>query len=211
MFSWRYPGESRRVAGRMWTRKAKDPKAWVVCPWHCFGRSWISSTMGGSLYQFQLFLVYLYVIKHDNWQFLIYRRFPMQIPSNHLWLAEGISFVSASHSFSIFFQSVAPAGLACAVCSGYGWIWRWAVVSLRSYLFFVFSASIRKAERLKQGNVERPVLVGGLDFFFPYIGNNHPNWLIFFRGVETTNQRLFLVLGRRSNSSLIIREQVFLG
>ena len=27
--------------------------------------------------------------------------------------------------------------------------------------------------------------VGGLehDFYFPYIGNNHPNWLIFFRGV----------------------------
>ena len=25
-------------------------------------------------------------------------------------------------------------------------------------------------------------------FVFPYIGNNHPNWLIFFRGVETTNQ-----------------------
>ena len=24
--------------------------------------------------------------------------------------------------------------------------------------------------------------------FFPYIGNNHPNWLIFFRGVQTTNQ-----------------------
>ena len=24
--------------------------------------------------------------------------------------------------------------------------------------------------------------------FFPYIGNNHPNWPIFFRGVETTNQ-----------------------
>ena len=24
--------------------------------------------------------------------------------------------------------------------------------------------------------------------FFPYIGNNHPNWLIFFRVVETTNQ-----------------------
>ena len=23
---------------------------------------------------------------------------------------------------------------------------------------------------------------------FPYIGNNNPNWLIFFRGVETTNQ-----------------------
>ena len=31
--------------------------------------------------------------------------------------------------------------------------------------------------------------VGGLEhnFIFPYVGNNHPNWLIFFR-VETTNQ-----------------------
>ena len=26
-------------------------------------------------------------------------------------------------------------------------------------------------------------------FIFPYIGDNHPSWLIFFRGVETTNQR----------------------
>ena len=25
-------------------------------------------------------------------------------------------------------------------------------------------------------------------FIFPYIGDNNPNWLIFFRGVETTNQ-----------------------
>ena len=28
----------------------------------------------------------------------------------------------------------------------------------------------------------------GTFFIFPYVGNNHPNWLIFFRGVETTNQ-----------------------
>ena len=28
----------------------------------------------------------------------------------------------------------------------------------------------------------------GTFFCFPYIGNNHPNWLIFFRGVQTTNQ-----------------------
>ena len=27
-------------------------------------------------------------------------------------------------------------------------------------------------------------------FSFPYIGNNNPNWLIFFGGVETTNQSL---------------------
>ena len=32
-------------------------------------------------------------------------------------------------------------------------------------------------------------LVVWLPFFiFPYIGNNHPNWLICFRGVQTTNQ-----------------------
>ena len=37
---------------------------------------------------------------------------------------------------------------------------------------------------------EKTHLVGALEhaFVFPYIGNNHPNWLIFFRGVETTNQ-----------------------
>ena len=28
----------------------------------------------------------------------------------------------------------------------------------------------------------------GTSFIFPYIGDNHPNWLIFFQGVETTNQ-----------------------
>ena len=31
----------------------------------------------------------------------------------------------------------------------------------------------------------------GTFFIFPYIGNNHPNWLIFFRGVQTTNQLRF--------------------
>ena len=28
----------------------------------------------------------------------------------------------------------------------------------------------------------------GVFFDFPYVGNNHPNWLTFFRGVEATNQ-----------------------
>ena len=38
-------------------------------------------------------------------------------------------------------------------------------------------------------NSDEPYLVGGLDFVhvFPYIGNNDPNRLLFFRGVETTN------------------------
>jgi hypothetical protein len=25
-------------------------------------------------------------------------------------------------------------------------------------------------------------------YIFPYIGNNNPNWLSYFSGVETTNQ-----------------------
>ena len=31
----------------------------------------------------------------------------------------------------------------------------------------------------------------GTCFIFPYIGKNPPNWLIFFRGVETTKQQIF--------------------
>ena len=31
-------------------------------------------------------------------------------------------------------------------------------------------------------------LVGGLEYIFPYVGNNHTNWLIFFKIVKTTNQ-----------------------
>ena len=43
------------------------------------------------------------------------------------------------------------------------------------------------------GNEMKQPLVGGLEqeiYFsiYIYIGKNHPNWLIFFRGVETTNQ-----------------------
>ena len=32
----------------------------------------------------------------------------------------------------------------------------------------------------------------GTCFIFPYIGSNIPNWLIFFRGVETTNQYIYI-------------------
>ena len=34
------------------------------------------------------------------------------------------------------------------------------------------------------------LVVWNINFIFPYLGNNHPNWLIFFRGVETTNQNI---------------------
>ena len=31
-------------------------------------------------------------------------------------------------------------------------------------------------------------MVWNINFIFSYIGDNHPNWLIFFRGVQTTSQ-----------------------
>ena len=43
---------------------------------------------------------------------------------------------------------------------------------------------------------------------FPYIGNNHPNWLIFFRGVQTTNQPISWVYSD-SATPKIARDLIF--
>ena len=43
----------------------------------------------------------------------------------------------------------------------------------------------------------------GTFFIFPYIGNNHPNWLIFFRGVQTTNQICVNMIGELDYIRLI--------
>ena len=37
----------------------------------------------------------------------------------------------------------------------------------------------------------------GAFFNFPYSGNNHPNWRIFFRGVQTTNHKMWELTWRR--------------
>ena len=42
------------------------------------------------------------------------------------------------------------------------------------------------------------LVVWNINFIFPYIGNNHPNWLIFFRGVQTTNQYRWYVYHSQS-------------
>ena len=50
-------------------------------------------------------------------------------------------------------------------------------------------------EMIEYGDLSKPSNVGWLVnftfFIFPYIENNHPTWLIFFRGVETTNQWVY--------------------
>ena len=45
----------------------------------------------------------------------------------------------------------------------------------------------------------------GTFFIFPYIGNNNPNWLIFFRGVETTNQKRVLHVGAPYDSKVSLK------
>ena len=52
-------------------------------------------------------------------------------------------------------------------------------------------ATSQRADAWKAGSLEfnhHWLVVWNLAFYFPYIGNNNPNWLIFFRGVDTTNQ-----------------------
>ena len=37
-------------------------------------------------------------------------------------------------------------------------------------------------------------MVWNMNFYdFPYIGKNNPNWLIYFRGAETTNQIIIYI------------------
>ena len=58
-----------------------------------------------------------------------------------------------------------------------------------------------------------PWLVGGLEhfytcFIFPYIGNNHPNWLIFFRGVGWNHQPAgYFPSGRLPTSASLVSHQ----
>ena len=39
-------------------------------------------------------------------------------------------------------------------------------------------------------HIDTWLVVWNIFFIFPYVGKNHPNWLIYFRGVHTTNQIL---------------------
>ena len=43
----------------------------------------------------------------------------------------------------------------------------------------------------------------GTFVIFPYIGNSHPNWLIFFRGVQTTNQYYSIVVSFYGDDFLV--------
>ena len=63
-----------------------------------------------------------------------------------------------------------------------GWLPCFDTAIVVDFLFVIFAEAHR---------MDQPSLVGGdwnMNFIFPYIGNNHPNWLIFFKMVKTTNQ-----------------------
>ena len=59
--------------------------------------------------------------------------------------------------------------------------------------------------------VRRPVglavgrqLAAGTWFFLPYSGNKHSNWLIFFTGVETTNQEFVLQISAATSLEMMV-------
>ena len=74
------------------------------------------------------------------------------------------------------------------ICDYYPRLPRWWT-SLPPWRFAGFSFFHNLAEKDVPGNfqgmpdVNIPGWWFGTFFIFPYIGNNHPNWLIFFRGV----------------------------
>ena len=55
-------------------------------------------------------------------------------------------------------------------------VWYLMICIYHRYLVYLYNISTISGWRF------------GTFFIFPYIGNNNPIWLIFFRGVETTNQ-----------------------
>jgi hypothetical protein len=55
------------------------------------------------------------------------------------------------------------------------------------------------------------LLAGGLEHFyfsfFPYIGNNHPNWLIFFTGVGIPPTSLPLPIPMEIDNTFLLRQK----
>ena len=53
------------------------------------------------------------------------------------------------------------------------------------------------------------LVVWNMNFRFPYIGNNYPNWLIFCRGVETTSPAFPGAPGASNGPCLVCRPRLF--
>ena len=54
-----------------------------------------------------------------------------------------------------------------------------------------------------------PILVGGLEHFFPYIGNNTPIWLIFFQRGLKPSTRISVLRGKMVIKPQISRASLF--
>ena len=66
------------------------------------------------------------------------------------------------------------------------WIYRLFVSGYEVYIM------VHTCTYPNYGHLRRTIIwlvAWNMNFIFPYIGNNnHPNWLIYFRGVKTTNE-----------------------
>ena len=84
--------------------------------------------------------------------------------------------------------------LGCSIGVGILW-WFWGPMVL-VWKWGLNSNGFSPLKQMNWGPTPFPTNSGwwfGTFYIFPYIGKNHPNWLIFFRGVETTNQNSFRI------------------
>ena len=95
--------------------------------------------------------------------------------------------------------------LLCSPCYADGHAMLW----LRSSASIISRGCWQCAEASEQEifHNSSPQLVGGLEHldYFPYIGNNHPKWLIFFRGVGIPPIRKWWRIGRAEGDCSMLR------
>ena len=77
------------------------------------------------------------------------------------------------------------------------WLYHWVGASHQNLKMDLFEHSIPQTASQAYHGSKTSNTTGwwfGTCFIFPYIGNSNPNWLLFFRGVETAKQGITTVI-----------------
>ena len=116
---------------------------------------------------------------------------PLHIPRSHRSVAQPRGFRSAMEGAASrhFFRNLLKALSKKTLWLVLKIFWELSVCECYSHRATAAMFHLYQYNRL--GYIYLWLVVWNL-FFSPYIGNNTPNWLIFFRGVETTNQYLYV-------------------
>ena len=166
---WKWP------ATRFWWTAATPM---VVC---CEGRQYVSITMSYTMHSLYM-LVYtipgygIVIIAIDSLYMFVFAPFPVMGGLWHCythvisWRKDGTIFACFNVFFQVMSRLFAPRQSA----------WRRKKRPHGAAQMIADGCEMRWSCHLW-------LVVWNMTFSFPYIGKNHPNWLIFFRGVETTN------------------------